>query len=269
MEDTVVARPPRADQQVLSVLREQMRFDPRREPAGQAARERWRNLGALAEAATTLADADPDVTYAQLVTALLDRANAGAATPHGDAGAVTLLTLHAAKGLEFEAVFLVGLEEGLLPISHARNDEAIEEERRLLYVGVTRARRHLELSWSLQRPGYSGKLTTRRPSRFLYNLGPGAPTKGGAQKSAPAKRPTKTQLPSDADPVIADRLRAWRRERASADEVPAFVVFGDKTLIELAQRRPRSERELLHVSGLGPTKVARYGADILAVLAQR
>ena len=67
---------------------------------------------------------------------------------------VTLASLHAAKGLEWDAVFLVGLTDGMLPITYAKTDEQIEEERRLLYVGVTRARRYLTLSWALSRsPG--------------------------------------------------------------------------------------------------------------------
>ena len=78
---------------------------------------------------------------------------------------VTLASLHAAKGLEWDAVFLVGLTEGMMPITYAKSDEQIEEERRLLYVGVTRARLHLTLSWALSRsPGRPGRAGGRAAS---------------------------------------------------------------------------------------------------------
>ncbi len=81
------------------------------------------------------------------------------------ADGVTLATFHAAKGLEWDAVFCVGLQDGTLPITYAETPAQVEEERRLLYVGVTRARRELRLSWSAARnPGGRG---SRKPSRFL------------------------------------------------------------------------------------------------------
>jgi DNA helicase-2/ATP-dependent DNA helicase PcrA len=81
--------------------------------------------------------------------------------------AVTLATLHSAKGLEWDTVFLVGLSDGFVPITYAKTEEAIEEERRLLYVGITRARRRLRLSWAW---GGSGRGPARRESRFLPQL---------------------------------------------------------------------------------------------------
>ncbi len=78
---------------------------------------------------------------------------------------MTLASLHAAKGLEWDAVFLVGLTDGTMPIQHAETPEEIEEERRLFYVGVTRARTRLALSWALSRT--EGGRRTRRRSRFL------------------------------------------------------------------------------------------------------
>jgi len=267
LEQTTPAHPPRADKAVERVLREQMGWNGRAEPDGEAARERWRNLGALVEVAAGLADDDPTTTLADVTTELSRRQAEGADAP-GAGGAVTLLTLHKTKGLEFHAVFLVALEEGLLPISHAKTDEAVAEERRLLYVGVTRARQRLSLSWAQRRPGYAGKVVARRPSRFLYNLGEGAPVSGSGQAATRLRARAASPLDGAENPVLVQRLRDWRRERAKADDVPAFVVFNDRTLAALAAQRPATPRALLAVSGVGPAKVKRYGEDLIRVIAQ-
>ena len=247
--DAEAGGPPRADRDVERVLRQGLSWHPRREPSGQAARERWRNLGALLEASQRMVRAEPDTSFADVVADLERRAHEGEASPE-PGGAVALLTLHKAKGLEFDAVFLVACEEGLLPISHARTDAEIAEERRLLYVGVTRAREHLQLSWASQRTGRGGRPSRRRRSRFLEGLAP-----------APAPAPP-------ADEGLAGQLRTWRRDRAQQDGVPAYVVFPDATLDELSRRRPTSHRELAKIPGLGPTRLARYGDELLAVLAE-
>jgi DNA helicase-2/ATP-dependent DNA helicase PcrA len=156
---------------------------------------------------------------------------------------VYLLTLHGAKGLEFEAVFLPRLEEKELPIRQARTDAEVAEERRLLYVGLTRAKRHLALTWS------------GRPSRFLAELGIQAPRL--------ARGPS---APEPDDPIYV-ALKRWRHGRANADEQPAYVVFHNATLAEIAARRPRDLGELGTVPGVGPAKLARYGNEVLAVLA--
>jgi DNA helicase II / ATP-dependent DNA helicase PcrA len=152
---------------------------------------------------------------------------------------VNLMTYHRAKGLEFEVVFLPRLEEAELPFKLARGAEALAEERRLLYVGMTRAKRHLEITWS-------GK-----PSRFLAELGVEAP------------RPVPAVAPDD---PLMKALKAWRLERSRKDEIPAFVVFHDKTLEEIARRRPGDLRELSMVSGVGPGKLERYGDEVIVVL---
>jgi len=152
---------------------------------------------------------------------------------------VHLLTLHRAKGLEFEAVHLPRLEENELP--HRRAD--VDEERRLLYVGLTRAKRHLLVTWS-------GK-----PSRFLAELGVAEPR----TQVAPGN------LLGDQGPVFG-ALREWRLERAKADEVPAYVVFHNVTLAEIAGRQPRTLSELALVPGVGPAKLERYGEEVLAAL---
>ncbi len=154
---------------------------------------------------------------------------------------VHLLTLHRAKGLEFEAVHLPRLEEGEL-----RNRRAdVDEERRLLYVGLTRAKRYLLVTWA-------GK-----PSRFLAELG-AKPAGGRAEKRADRS--------SDELPPGFGALREWRLARAKADEVPAYVVFHNATLAEIAERRPRTLAELALVPGVGPAKLERYGDEVLGAL---
>jgi DNA helicase-2/ATP-dependent DNA helicase PcrA len=160
---------------------------------------------------------------------------------YGDGGearrGVHLLTYHGAKGLEFELVLLPRLEEKELPHKQARKPAELAEERRLFYVGMTRAKRGLAITW------------VGKPSRFLLELG-GAPA------------------PSEA-PAGLEALRAWRLRRARADEVPAYVVFHNTALEEIATRRPRSLAELAAVPGVGPAKLARYGEEVLAALAEQ
>ena len=154
---------------------------------------------------------------------------------------VHLSTLHRAKGLEWEAVFLPRVEEGELPVR--RGD--VEEERRLFYVGLTRAKRHLLVTWE-------GK-----PSRFLDEL--------GVRAAAPPV-PKRERQALEQTPAV-QALREWRLARARADEVPAYVVFNDRTLAELVARTPRTLAELAAVPGIGPAKLERYGPELLAQLA--
>jgi DNA helicase II / ATP-dependent DNA helicase PcrA len=155
---------------------------------------------------------------------------------------VHLLTLHRAKGLEWETVFLPRVEEGELPIR--RGD--VDEERRLFYVGLTRAKRHLLVTWE-------GK-----PSRFLDELG----LRAAAPPLPKRARPALEQTPA------VQALREWRLARARADDVPAYVVFNDRTLAELVERTPRTLAELSAVPGIGPAKLERYGSELLAQLAE-
>ena len=137
-------------------------------PSGQGrARERWESLEALAQLADDFFAASPGASLAGLCAELAARSAIGHA-PAMDG--VTLASLHAAKGLEWDVVFLAGLTDGMLPIVYAQTDEAIEEERRLLYVGITRARDLVCLSWALARSadGRHG----RKPSRFVEEIRP-------------------------------------------------------------------------------------------------
>ena len=244
------AEPLPADRVAERALRERLGWRADKEPPGQTARNRWRNIGALFALVGRAVEEQGDVTLDTIVAELRRRAAAGHPTAD-ESGAVTLTTLHRVKGLEFEAVFVIACEDGLLPISHAKTDAEIEEERRLLYVGLTRARRHLWVSFAGRRPGWSGKMVRRRPSPLL-------PT-----QVLPAEHKRQTGPP---DGPAATALRNWRRQRARSDDVPAFVIFNDRTLEDLLEVDPRSSKDLLTVHGLGPTKVERYGADILRVL---
>ncbi|RVX44518.1 Rep family ATP-dependent DNA helicase [Nonomuraea polychroma] len=250
-------------------------------PGGGKAREKWESLKALADLAEDMAAEGGDLpTY---VAELERRASEQHAPP---VEGVTLASLHAAKGLEWDAVFLVGLTDGMLPIIYAETPEQIEEERRLLYVGITRAREHLSLSWALARA--PGGRKSRRPSRFLDGL-TGRAT--APPRLAPAARERRTvaapvscrvcaktlvaaaeqklgrcaTCPADYDEALLERLKAWRTATAKESKVPPYVVFTDVTLQAIAERAPTTEQELLSIAGIGRVKVERYGAAVLSL----
>ncbi len=259
--------------------------------SGGAVRERWESLAALVALADELNAARGEAaggvfTLHDLVMELEERAaSQHAPTVQG----VTLASLHSAKGLEWEAVFLVGLSEGLMPISFADTEDGVDEERRLLYVGITRARQHLALSWSLART--PGGRAHRRPSRFLDGLrprssssAPARPVTGATRKkrAAPAKcRVCGTLLASGAERKVGrcdncpptyeeatfEALREWRKDVAQETAMPAFVIFTDATLTAIAEARPQSLQELSRLAGVGRTKLERYGEDVLRILA--
>jgi DNA helicase II / ATP-dependent DNA helicase PcrA len=259
-------------------------------PSGSGAtRERWESLTALATLADDLAAAAPEARLPELVAELERRA----AEQHAPAvQGVTLASLHAAKGLEWDTVFLVGASDGLMPISMAEGPDAVEEERRLLYVGLTRARKQLFLSWSGART--PGARATRRVSRFLAPaadiLGQGARSEarsGAPKRSAPkvarpahcrgcgaelgtaAQRKTGRcdDCPPTYDEATFERLRAWRLAVARDASVPAFAVFTDATLTAIAEDAPSDEAGLSVISGVGARKLEQYGSDVLAILA--
>lgn len=267
------------------------------EPEGAGARERWQSLNALF-------DLCKDIVHANLeanIQALLGQLHTRQQAKHPPTlDGVTLASLHAAKGLEWDAVFLVGLTDGALPIQHAlkkldqspaQGREAIEEERRLLYVGITRAREHLELSWSLSRT--EGGRRSRRRTRFLDELaidisdysaaaqprrGAGT-TRSRRQKSRQCEgctKPLRTdaerisgrcdECPHTADPALVEALRAWRLEMSKEMTVPAFVIFSDATLVAIAEQQPTTPEELLQIPGIGEAKLNHFGEGILGIV---
>lgn len=264
-------------------------------PSGRGqVRDRWESLAALVDHARRLQAGRPEAALPDLVADLEQRA----AQQHAPVlDGVTLATMHAAKGLEWDVVLLPGLSDGMVPIALATTPEAVEEERRLLYVGVTRARETVHLSWARARnPGSRG---ARRPSRFLDGLRPGGSAGGprGASSRAgsswstgtPARRPALPALcrgcgvplataaqrtagrcadcPPSYDVAVHEALRAWRASAAAAAGVPAYVVFTDATLEAIADRRPARVEDLVGIAGVGAVKLDRYGPAVVAAVA--
>ena len=263
---------------------------------GGALRERWESLAALlsvAEDLQTEADsvaASRDDSWQPLtveaVSAELDRRAEAQHVPA--AQGVTVSTLHSAKGLEWDAVALLGIHEGSLPFVLATSPEQISEEQRLLYVGVTRARRLLRVSWSRTR---NGNGHARTPSRFLQPVLPDSfAAPADRQRSARRNRHSALSLhcrscgrslteaaerkigrhlgcPATYDEHTMAMLREWRRQEAADQKLPAYCVFTDATLIAIAEARPRSIADLTKVQGLGRTKAEKYGEHVLAIIA--
>ena len=250
------------------------------EPQGAQARERWQSLNALVGLIEKIVESTPGIDL-NGVLGELRRRSTDKQAPAMEG--VTLATVHAAKGLEWDAVFLVGLTEKLMPINHAikAGDEQVEEERRLFYVGITRAREHLALSWALAKT--TGSRASRERTRFLDGIVPAAEdASGGGSRSRRPKRCRVCSGPlgTPAEKVIGRHedcegggdeevfaaLRSWRSQIARQEKVPAYVIFSDATLQAISEELPSDEAEMLSISGVGPSKLERYGAQVLEVI---
>ena len=230
-------------------------------PSGQAGSERWSNMNAI----VGWADDSEAETLAAFVAELDERV---AYQVEPDKAGVELATIHAAKGLEWDAVFLVGVAEGLLPISYAKTTAAREEERRLLYVAVTRARDLLSLSWARSR-GADGR-GKRKRSRLLDGIWPEDARVGAPKKKARAStRALNQAFEEEASPQAIElfgRLKAWRLEVSRQAGVPPFAVFTDQTLRDIAQAMPKNTTQLRVIRGIGDVKVQRFAAPVLALV---
>lgn len=245
-------------------------------PAGMGRqRERWESLGALRDMVAAEARTRPEWSAGDFAEWLTERAS-WQSSPVSES--VTLATMHASKGLEWEGVAVVGVREGMVPFALCQTEPSLSEERRLLHVAVTRARTRLRLSYS--------ETTSRgaaTPSRFLAGL-MGVPrtraTEPGTRRRSRAcsvcgqplmvgadrKLGRHGHCEVDYDEDLLEALKEWRRGEASTALVPAYVVFTDATLQAVAEAKPRSPRELSAIPGVGAVKLERYGAACLAVV---
>ncbi len=260
-------------------------------PTGGATRERWESLQALIQLAEGLEPDGVPASMADFITEL-DRRISEQHAPSVDG--VTLASLHAAKGLEWDQVFVIGCSEGLLPITLAEGPARVAEEQRLLYVALTRARQHLDLSWASSRS--TGGRASRKLSRFLVPAAEllGVPEHGESARVRRGAKPRKPRpravcrtcgqdlssaaerkigrcasCPATYDQRLFEALRQWRSDTAGAAKVPAFVVFTDATLTAIAEQTPSDMNGLLTISGVGARKLDLYGQEVLAILTAR
>jgi DNA helicase-2/ATP-dependent DNA helicase PcrA len=264
------------------------------EGAGEVrADSRQANLLALVRLGHDYAALDANATTAGFLGWLTGGNRADQPDVTGDA--VEVATFHAAKGLEWPIVHLAGLEQGLVPIGHAQTAAELAEERRLFYVGVTRAEHELHLSWAESRT-FGTRSAARERSPYLDEvevaldalragevpadwraffaaraereegqlIGPATGRAG--RRSGGRAAGALSDLDEDGRRLF-EALKQWRATVAKAASVPAYVVFHDATLEAIAGARPRSGRELLALPGLGPVKVGRYGEGVLEVVA--
>jgi DNA helicase-2/ATP-dependent DNA helicase PcrA len=262
------------------------------EATGDRAEERRANVDALVQLGRDYVSVETGPSMPGFYAWLAATTRADQPDRWGDA--VEITTFHAAKGLEWPIVHLGGIEQGLVPIGHAKTGEALSEELRLFYVAITRAERELVCSWAGQRR-FGTKTVNRNRSAYLDTVvaasaalragtdpvevgkgvslsapPPPAPTRRSATRPN-LPRPAKTDTPAEldeADSKLFLELRSWRSDRAKAASMPAFVICNDRTLTEIAANRPGTTDELLEVHGFGEIKATRFGDEILAIVAQ-
>ncbi|NNF55777.1 MAG: ATP-dependent DNA helicase UvrD2 [Acidimicrobiales bacterium] len=246
--------------------------EPLEDPSPNEA-ERYANKQALLQVIRNYTVVDPRPSGPDFLAWL---ATIQANEVHRDSDAVDLSTFHGSKGLEWPVVHLAGLEQGFVPISYAETGAQLAEERRLLYVAITRAERELHLSYAEERT-FRTKPTSRRPSPYLgeieraiEHLNRGLDPNqykvlvSDARKQLGKVKKKKTDDGND-DPVFKE-LRTWRYGQSKAHDVPAYVVLNDATLKAIAKKRPTTKGQLANIQGIGPTKLDRYGDAILKIV---
>jgi ATP-dependent DNA helicase UvrD/PcrA len=241
------SRHERSVAQDVEAITAELGYDPEATPDADEEVTRQSDLARMRSLADEFERSHPDGEPAAFLAELRNRFSA-----ENSGRGVNLLTYHRAKGLEFDAVFLPRLVDGELPFRSGRAKADPQEERRLLYVGITRARRYLFLTWAADR--------RTRPSPFLDEM-------GLSRSKAPRTRPERTAptMQATGGPLF-QQLKEWRRRRAQADGVPAYVVFHDRTLAEIAERECKDWADLAAIPGVGPAKLERYADEILEIV---
>ena len=259
--------------------------------SSETARSRWESLSALVNVAVDLVSQKSDATLEDYFAEIAHRTNEN---HDPQAAAVTITTIHTAKGLEWEYVFVPSVVEGILPFDPVRSPGTIEEERRLLYVALTRAKIAVEISTTRSRLGYNNA-----PSRFLGSITTTseafiAPTKL-ASVSLPAERKefkvtkcrfcgqgvtatrevklqkckkceAKIQAPEFSDSIKAG-LNSWREDFAKQVNLLPWAVLSNIAVEVLAEFQPKTIEELVEINAIPTFQVDEQGEEILMIIA--
>lgn len=246
--------------QTVATILESVGWTPTPPQTAGATREEWEGMQTLVELARSR-------NWDSLEDFVADLVRRAQNQHEPTLSAVTLCSLHAAKGLEWDTVFLVGVSDGLIPISLAKTTCAVAEEERLLYVGITRAQTSLRLSYSLNRAGARTKLN--QPSRFLRHLWPLEDAPARPTQAAPTGRNQREELQAQLDARqlhILDELRQWRSQVAASRTLPPYRIFTDLVLTRIAHACPTTTTQLRLIRGVGDHKLDTYGAAVLTIV---
>ena len=224
------------------------------------------------DALLQVADLQPDPEQFE---AWLRRALDGPRASDGDptagaAGGVTLSTVHRVKGREWPHVVVFGADAGIFP---HRLAEDVEEERRVFHVAITRGIEAVTVLADDDRPspflgeldGSAPKQPVRRPAARTAT--PAGRAAGSSAARTGAAKAAEPDLEGE-DLVLFEELRRWRSEVAKRQGGPAFIIFGDAPLKDIAKARPVDLRALSRVKGVGPSKLESYGDDVLEIVAR-
>ena len=198
----------------------------------------------------------------------------GAGAGRGDD--VEILTLHAAKGLEWKIVHLCGVEEGFHPIAHANTELALGEERRLFFVGLTRAEEELHISWARNRS--LGSRKSRKPSTYikeLSNLLDPTPFKFVSDTKVLSQRirafltsrnvTDHQRNTADSEKSCADKLDSLRRNIAKANDSKPEIVLSDDAIAALVSIKPKSIQDLDKIPQVSSVVIDRFGEQIIEI----